>query len=403
MIVDTKYPAYRWAILAMAWVISIFNNWPRMAFSPLANVLMAELNITLTQYVMLITGPIIVAIFSPVPGGIINDRFGFKVGIALSMIVVGVCCLAVSFAPNYWVLVIVVMIGGLGFGTMFPSLAKLVSVWFPRTEIGLATGIYMTGMSIGTSLALATTIPLFGSDWRKAFLSVGIAISILVVLWFVFAKNRPAGVKLPLRHEISMKTGLKLAVRSRNVWLLGIMTALAIGPLITINSLLPKALADVHHVAPATAGLAASFFTFSRLAGDLTTPRLSDRIGLRRPFFIISALGSATCVYFAWYLALSPATWVLLSLGGILISGVATLVLAIPLELPEVGTYAATASSITTTIAHMGAFVMPTFVIAPIVDRWGFSVAFAVAMAFLGSAALFALPLKETGWRTRHH
>ncbi len=296
---EIKYPSYRWAILAMAWILAIFNNWPRMAFSPLANMLMADLNITLTQYVLLITGPIIVAIFSPVPGGIINDRFGFKVGIALSMIMGGACCIAISFAPNYWVLVTIVMIGGLGFGTMFPSLAKLVSVWFPRKEIGLATGIYMTGMSIGTSLALATTVPLFGTEWRKAFLSVGIAISILVVLWFVFAKDRPAGIELPKRQEVSMKAGLGLAIKSLNVWLLGMMTALAIGPLITINSLLPKALADVHHVTPAKAGLAASILTFSRLAGDLTGPRLSDRVGLRRPFFIISALSSAACIYLA--------------------------------------------------------------------------------------------------------
>ena len=59
------------------------------------------------------------------------------------------------------------MISGLGFGIMFPNLAKLVSVWFPQKEIGLATGVYMTGMSIGMSLGLATIVPLFGTDGVK--------------------------------------------------------------------------------------------------------------------------------------------------------------------------------------------------------------------------------------------
>ena len=83
----------------------------------------------------------------------------------------------------------------------------------------------MTGMSIGTSLALATTVPLFGTDWRNAFLSVGIVIAILIIIWFVLAKDKPAGIEIPNPQEVSMKAGLGLAIKSRNVWLLGVMTA----------------------------------------------------------------------------------------------------------------------------------------------------------------------------------
>ena len=196
-----------------------------------------------------------------------------------------------------------------------------------------------------------------------------------------------------------MKAGLGLAVRSRSVWLIGIVTALALGPVISMTSLLPKALADVHHVAPATAGIATSVFTFSRLPGNVLIPKLSDKIGLRRPFLLIGALGTAVCVYLAWHLAMSPATWVLLSLGGIIYAGVGTLVLTVPIEIPEVRNYVATATSIAAATGHFGAFIIPTFVIAPIVERWGFSVAFAVSMALLALAALFVLLLKETGWR----
>ena len=82
---------------------------------------------------------------------------------------------------------------------------------------------------------------------------------------------------------------------------------------------------------------------------------------------------------------------------------VLVLVLAVPLEIPEVGNYKATATSIAAATGHLGAFVIPTFAIAPIVERWGFSAAFAASTALLALGALFVLLLEETGWRASHH
>ena len=139
--------------------------------------------------------------------------------------------------------------------------------------------------------------------------------------------------------------------------------------------------------------------------GNLLVPALSDRIGLRKPFIYAAAITIPICLFSAWQLAPSPATWVLVFLGGIGVGSLPPIVLTLPLELPEIGhEHVGGATGLILSSLALGGFVIPLFVISPIMTAGtsqAYSAGFLVAMLLIAAAIIPALFLMETGRRGR--
>jgi len=149
--------------------------------------------------------------------------------------------------------------------------------------------------------------------------------------------------------------GLIAGVKSKNIWLLSIGMAAFMGGFIGLSGILPHTLEQVHNIIPATAALVLSVFTLGMVIGHFIFPLLSDRIGLRRPFIFIDAFVCAICLFLGWHTAFNAWTWVLMILGGLALGAVPPLILAMPLELPEIGhQYVGIAAGIVVSVGNMG-------------------------------------------------
>jgi len=395
-----RYPRYRWVILGIASLTLLCLYWTWFLIPSLASRLSPDLGLSHTQYTLIFTAPLLMGIWAAITAGAAADRFGIRVVVGIIVFLGGGAGLARAFAPSFEVMFILMCLVGIAVYGATPNLPKLVAIWFPPRQAGLAAGFYTLAIGIGLSLGMFTA-PLF-PDWRAAFTYIGIATLVVAFLWAFLARNAPKGVKIKMPPMIS---GIKRGLRSRNVRLICVVYFLFMGTFTAFSGNFPEALEIIHNVNPATAGALASLLTVGGFLGNLMVPALSDRIGLRKPFLYGAVIAIPVCLFSAWQMAPSVATWVLVFLGGIGVGSLPPIVLTLPLELPEIGhEHVGGTTGLILSMLSLGGFTMPLFVISPIMTagtQAAYSTGFLVTMLLIAAAIIPALFLMETGRRGR--
>ena len=395
-----RYPRYRWVILGIAWITLLCLYWSWFLIPSLASRLSPELGLTHMQYTLIFTAPLLMGIWSAITAGAAADRYGIRLVVTIAVFLGGAAGLARAFAPSFEVMFVLMCFMGIAVYGVMPNLPKLVAIWFPPRQAGFAAGIYTMAIGIGLSLGLFTA-PLF-RDWQAAFTYVGIVTLVAAFLWALLARNAPKGVKIKMPPMIS---GIKRGLKSRNILLTCVVYFLFMGTFTSFSGNFPEALESIHNISPATAGAITALLAGGAILGNLLVPALSDRIGLRKPFIYAAAITIPICLFSAWQLAPSPATWVLVFLGGIGVGSLPPIVLTLPLELPEIGhEHVGGATGLILSSLALGGFVIPLFVISPIMTAGtsqAYSAGFLVAMLLIAAAIIPALFLMETGRRGR--
>ncbi|MGD0350158.1 MAG: MFS transporter [Verrucomicrobiota bacterium] len=177
---------YRWIICALLFFGWTVNYMDRQIVALCKDMLDKELGWTNEQYGMVTSifqisyGPGLLAF------GWFVDRFGAKIGYAVSLIGWSIAAAAYWFvhgvtgflATRFWV--------GLGESGNFPSAIKAVTLWFPKRERALAISIFNSGPNVAGMIAPALIPPIaFYFGWRGAYLAAALAALVCLALWLV--------------------------------------------------------------------------------------------------------------------------------------------------------------------------------------------------------------------------
>ena len=138
--------------------------------------------------------------------GLIIDRIGTKLGLAISLITWSVFGILNAFAGSSVVTHTVVRsLFGIGEAGNFPASIKVVAEWFPKRERALATGIFNSGANIGTMIA-ALFVPWClihwgeAEGWKMAYILTGSIGFLWLIFWFWFY-NPPSKCKFVSKNE----------------------------------------------------------------------------------------------------------------------------------------------------------------------------------------------------------
>ncbi len=186
---------YRWVICGLLFFATTFNYLDRQVISFLkeyfcrptdqggfgwSNTDFANLTSFFTAFY---AGMTIIA-------GWVIDKFGTKIGLALSLIVWSVFGIVNAFVGRLVMMHILVRSAfAVGEGGNFPASIKTVAEWFPKKERALATGIFNSGSNFGAMVA-ALFVPwcliYFGDQlgWKMAFILTGAAGFLWLIFWF---------------------------------------------------------------------------------------------------------------------------------------------------------------------------------------------------------------------------
>ena len=144
-------------------------------------------------------------------GGMLGDKFGPRLTLAISAFIVFLATLWIGFAAGLASLFIARVLLGIGEGAAFPTATRAMSVWTPTGRWAFAQGITHTFSRVGnwaTALVVAPLILLL--SWRASFYLLAPVTLIWMALWFWYFRDRPSEHSAMTAEEIA-----KLPVRAR--------------------------------------------------------------------------------------------------------------------------------------------------------------------------------------------
>ncbi len=283
-------------------------------FPPLFDQLEAQFGISRAAVSSVMSLFLVPLILIALPGGVLADRFGPAIAGHIGFALLATGAVTAAIAPSFTLLLAGRALSGIGGGLLFVAALTLVTDRFPRERRGLAIGVFVAGLPIGTGLAFNLLAPVGTAlGWRAAALG-GVAIALGAWGAFGLAVGRTASpVRTGLRHTAE-------GVRDGEMLRLAAVTVLGYMAIIGFTTWAPTTLARYAHVSLRTASLIASLLLVIDIPFAPFWGYLSDRLGRRRPFIL-----AAFAVYFLGSLAVPPAGQLPPALAGgtlLLITGV---------------------------------------------------------------------------------
>jgi MFS family permease len=199
-----KNERYRWVILVIVYLSILAFTLIFQSVPPILPLIHSELHLTYAQSGLLMSLFALPGIFVSLVGGFLADHYGMKpLGRNCFLLMIG-GTLLVGLGMNLQILELGRIIAGMGAFTLSVFLPKLLSQWFKDRELGLAMGIFNTGVPLGSVICFG----LFGKmgslwGWRTPILLTGIYLLITFILFLSL-------YRLPLSPE--MREGKPLSI-----------------------------------------------------------------------------------------------------------------------------------------------------------------------------------------------
>ena len=388
-------------MLALGFLATLNMHLLLFSYSPLLRNIAEDLALTDAEAGFLFSVSILTLMLFRIPWGILLDRKGLKTTMGFALTLLGVFGLMRGFAVDYVTLLASQILLGVALSGVIPAIPKLVSGWFPREKVGLATGICLAGFPIGDIIAVSVTPYLVeaGNGWHYVFQVYGVWALLLIFLWWKFARGEPNAAKPPASNLSSLKRDFAKLLRMKEVWLLTGLYFCAGGCYDTILVWLPNNL-QAQGLDAFTASTVATMLPIGFLVSAITVGAFSDKLGLRKPFILVMGVVSGPVLYLAGTM-LGAGAYAAAFLVGLCTVGVLTLVLAIPVEMPRLSPFLSSALGIVSSVGNAGSFLLPTLV-GQLRDVSGTFLLSMIILAVVGEG-MFALGLMlpETGRKAK--
>lgn len=186
---------YRWVVCALLFAATTINYIDRQILGLIKPILDEELHWTNEQFGYansLFQGAYALSLLG---FGWLIDRFGTKVGYAVSIAAWSLAALGHAFVGTVSGFYIARVALGLGEGGNFPSAIKAVALWFPKRERATATAIFNSGTNVGAMAApLLVPVVAYTWGWHWAFIIAGAVGFLWLLAWLPFY-NVPEKIK----------------------------------------------------------------------------------------------------------------------------------------------------------------------------------------------------------------
>lgn len=218
---STRLP-YRWAILAIAFLVLLTSFSIRLALSNVTPLLRDDLALSATAVGAFVTAFYIGYVIANAVGGVVADRIGASRAIAFPMAALAVFTFLFGAIDGAFSGLTVQVAMGLSAGVYFSATTKLVGAWFPVSERGRAFGI----ISMPSSLAVifANSIyPLIieAWSWQTLYRILGGYVAVVALLCFLVLRDGPAAKPVAVKR-LPAGQAMREMLKDRNFLLLAI-------------------------------------------------------------------------------------------------------------------------------------------------------------------------------------
>ena len=392
---------YKWYILSLVVLTNMFIiAIPQMGMSVLAQEISDDLKLNLVQVGAIWGVGGLLGIFSGLLGGMIGDKVGPKRVMIAGTLLGGMLGMTRGLAGNFVSMMVITILLGAIIPVVLINGIKTAGQWFPPHQLGLANGVQSMGMALGFmigSLFSATVFSPWLGGWQNVFIAYGLIGTLFSIPWFfsrtISDEARSTGSSPTLRLALQHVAGIK------NIWLLGFGLFGIGGAIQGTLGYLPLYLRGVGWQ-PLFADGALSVFHIVSMAFVLPVALWSDRLGLRKPFLLITGL-MITAGFGLLSFVAGEIVWAAVILSGAVRDAFMAIFLTMVIETDHVGpVYAGTATGFALAIGGISNVLAPPIgnSLAPIWN--GAPFAFWAALSAFG---IISLSLIKEGRRITDH
>jgi len=192
------FRSYRWRIFTVSWLAYMGFYFCRKNFSVAMPLLKEELSFTDDDFKWIIFAYSLTYMLGQFLNGVLSDRLGPRLIVSLGMAVAVVANLLMGFFASPLLFLILGIINGGAQSTGWPGTVKNMAPWYSRGERGVVMAWWSTCYVLGSFLATRFAAWTIGIDapfsewgWRRVFWMPPVVLTIIVMLFAMFTRNRP--------------------------------------------------------------------------------------------------------------------------------------------------------------------------------------------------------------------
>ena len=259
-----------------------------------------DLNLSETQFGLLVGTPILTGSLVRVVLGIWTDRYGGRVVFTATMLAAAVATFFLTYATTYPQVLVAALGVGIAGGSFAVGVAY-VSRWYPPEKQGTALGIFGAG-NVGAAVTKSLApLVLVAFGWHAvAQIWAGALVVMAIIFWFT-AKDDPALVARRRAGEKPKSTWMELEpLKNVQVWRFSLYYFFVFGAFVALSLWLPQYLINVYGVDIRAAGMIAAFFSVQASLFRAYGGHLSDVYGARRIMywtFLVSVAATFVLAY----------------------------------------------------------------------------------------------------------
>lgn len=317
---DAADPPVRAALvlLAMLSATTILSQFYRSSTAVIAPELIRDLSLTPEQLGLANASFFLALMAVQIPVGILFDRIGARVTVAI-LAMVSVVGAALHFvAEDGRGLTLARLLVGLGHGGSFMATIFLISRWWPRerwsTSMSWVFAISMLGVMLaGTPLALASE----AIGWRRSFLVMAVVSGLVGLLFFLAVRDDPPGRNVrsrPAEGALTALSGFIAVLRLPGLLKIMALQAAAYAVMASIMGLWSGPyLHDVHGLDAVARGNVLIAMALAQTCGTLLYGPLDRLLNTRKRIAVAGALGTIALLA-ALAASPRPPTWLAIGL-----------------------------------------------------------------------------------------
>ena len=202
---EAKWPKYRFVVMSANMIMLMILLAVLMSFSISGHYLKeafslndAQLNYGYIAYTM----GLVVSLWW---GGKAFDKYGVRKSVLLASLLFLIPQFLIPYVFSWPIILLLRFIQGNVFA-MFPGLCCLNNLWFPEKQHGLASGIFMGGLGLGTavgSVICSKLLPIVG--WQMTFVVLGVIAVLIIFGWFLIASKAPPKIESNQVKKVDVK------------------------------------------------------------------------------------------------------------------------------------------------------------------------------------------------------
>jgi len=293
---------WAWLIWGIAALSVPYQFILQSSTSVMIPMLMKQFNVTETGIGFLTSSYFYAYLLLQVPGGMLIDRFGARIVLFFSMLLISITCFMFAHAQTLMSAEISRLLMGAVTAPCVAGALYIAANWFPLNRFAILVGLTEMLAALGAALGqsgLAVAVTHIG--WREALTLCAIIGALLTGLTFLIVRNRPnQQQRQSLRVEPSLAgrannnvfKNFMAALRNPQIWLLGLFGGLSFAFIAAFAGLWAvPTLQGIYGVNLEVAAMGSSMIFLGTAIGAPILGWLADRTRQRRLImFIVTSI-----------------------------------------------------------------------------------------------------------------